>query len=535
MHPWTIVLALALTGYVVRHASRRRRSPLPPGPKGLPFFGIASKFPKDVPSWITYWRWGRQYGSPIVYFKLLGKDMLVINSLEVAMELLDSRGAIYSDRPSSTMFGDLLDRRNSVFFVKYGSDRFRQYRRLLNSQLNPRAASTYVPLQVEELRKFLRGLLRTPEKFRALIRRNAGAVILKVTYGYSVDSDDDHFVRLADDRIRISEQASAPGWMVDSIPILKYVPSWFPGARFKRLAAKWREEVKDLCQVPFAWVKNQMAAGTAIPSFTSQLLSDIESGSTPGASADERADLIMWVSSGLYAAGTDTTACYMANFFLAMTLFPDVQRRAQEELDALLGAQAPGEPTRLPEFTDRGRLPYVEAVIKEIHRWAPAGPIGKLPTMSLDPWLTCDSPVALPHATTEDDQYNGYWIPKGTSIITNRWAMLHDEDIYPDPMTFNPDRFLEKPESDSALNPDPETMIFGFGRRACPGVYMANNSIFLGVTSILATFNIFKACDSSGKEIKPEVRFARAIVAHPEEFQCSITPRSDAAIRLIES
>jgi cytochrome P450 len=84
----------------------------------------------------------------------------------------------------------------------------------------------------------------------------------------------------------------------------------------------------------------------------------------------------MWVSSGLYAAGTDTTACYMANFFLAMTIFPDVQRRAQEELDALLGAKVPGEPTRLPEFEDKGKLPYVEAMIKEIHRWAPAGPIG---------------------------------------------------------------------------------------------------------------------------------------------------------------
>jgi hypothetical protein len=163
--------------------------------------------------------------------------MIVINSLKVAMELLDTRGAIYSDRPSSTMFGDLLDRRNSVFFVSYASERFRQYRRLLQSQLNPRAASTYVPLQTEELRKFLQGLLRTPDKFRTLIRRycwlleymygvslkggsrNAGAVILKVTYGYTVDSDDDEFVRLADDRIRISEAASAPGWIVDSIPM----------------------------------------------------------------------------------------------------------------------------------------------------------------------------------------------------------------------------------------------------------------------------------------------------------------------------
>jgi cytochrome P450 len=92
-------------------------------------------------------------------------------------------------------------------------------------------------------------------------------------------------------------------------------------------------------------------------------------------------------------------------------------------------------------------------------------------------------------------------------------AMLHDEDIYPDPMTFNPDRFLSRAENEQVLNPDPEVMIFGFGRRACPGVHMANNSIFLGVTSVLATFNIAKALDASGKAIEPQLNFARAIVA----------------------
>lgn len=87
----------------------------------------------------------------------------------------------------------------------------------------------------------------------------------------------------------------------------------------------------------------------------------------------------------------------MATFFLAMMLYPQVQHRAREEIDRVVGDG------RLPNVKDRGSLPYVEAVLKEVFRWHPIAPMG------------------LPHEITEDDVYQGYLIPKGAIIIPNIW------------------------------------------------------------------------------------------------------------------
>ena len=80
-----------------------------------------------------------------------------------------------------------------------------------------------------------------------------------------------------------------------------------------------------------------------------------------------------------------------------MSLYPDVQKRAQAEIDAVIG------PNRLPTLADRSRLPYVEALVSEVLRWGPIGP------------------VCIPHRLMEDDVYNGYFIPKGTVILANVW------------------------------------------------------------------------------------------------------------------
>ena len=87
----------------------------------------------------------------------------------------------------------------------------------------------------------------------------------------------------------------------------------------------------------------------------------------------------------------------MACFFLAMTVFPDAQRKAQEEIDRVIGQN------RLPSFEDRENLPYIDATVKEVLRWHPVAPMG------------------LPHTSTEDDVCEGYFIPKGSMLFANVW------------------------------------------------------------------------------------------------------------------
>lgn len=153
---------------------------------------------------------------------------------------------------------------------------------------------------------------------------------------------------------------------------------------------------------------------------------------------------MLWVlNCGL--AGFDTTSSLFYAAILALVLNPEVQRRAQTELDAVLGS--PDSPTfRLPTFEDRPHFPYIDAITKELMRW----------------WLPL--PLGVGHTTTEDDEYRGWNIPKGSIILANSWAIMHDERVYPDPWKFNPDRFMGGKET--VGQPDPITSgSFGFGRR----------------------------------------------------------------------
>lgn len=106
-------------------------------------------------------------------------------------------------------------------------------------------------------------------------------------------------------------------------------------------------------------------------------------------------------------------------FFLAMVLFPDVQERAQVELDAVVGTD------RLPDFSNRDQLPYIAALIKEVWRWQPVTPLGERIARRSLAEDTHDVILALPHAITSDDVYNGYFIPKGSPVIGNVWYDLH--------------------------------------------------------------------------------------------------------------
>jgi len=196
------------------------------------------------------------------------------------------------------------------------------------------------------------------------------------------------------------------------------------------------------------------------------------------------------------------------SFFLAMTLYPEVQRYAHEEIDCIIGG------SRLPEISDRVDMPYCSAMCKEILRWNPAVPLG------------------LAHAAKEDDNYAGYSIPAKTTIIPNQWAMLRDPVEYPEPEVFMPERFLPVPGKHTQR--DPGKIAFGFGRRICPAKNYAENNIFMLVTQILAIFDISKAVGDGRELVEPAVKFTSdGIVRHLGRFECVIKPRSKNAAGLV--
>ncbi|CAA7261119.1 unnamed protein product [Cyclocybe aegerita] len=123
-------------------------------------------------------------------------------------------------------------------------------------------------------------------------------------------------------------------------------------------------------------------------------------------------------------------------------------------------------------------------------------------------------PIAIPHYLQVEDEYKGYRIPAGSIIIPNSWAMLHDEGAYPDPFTFNPERFMKDGQLNKDIR-DPAHACWGFGRRICPGRFMAFSSIWITIASMIAAFDIKKATDPEGNAIEPSHECVSALVSAP--------------------
>jgi cytochrome P450 len=175
----------------------------------------------------------------------------------------------------------------------------------------------------------------------------------------------------------------------------------------------------------------------------------------------------------------------MAWWTLAMLAYPETQVHAQAELDSVVGR------SRLPTFADYSQLPYTRAMVKEVLRWRTVAPLG------------------LPHRTTEDDWYEGMFIPKGTIFIPNIWHMNRDPEVYgANAADFDPARHLD-PNGGIAPGP-PDTkeeghVSYGFGRRQCVGRHMANNSLFIDIAVLLWATKIERKKDASGRLLPLDV------------------------------
>ncbi|KAJ6591168.1 cytochrome P450 [Mycena vulgaris] len=489
-----IILALfvALSAVLLRHfVLPRRRFPLPPGPPPRFLTGNLHQLPSKEP-WLTYAEWSKEYG-PIITLRIFHKTQMILNSGKAAMDLLDSRSGIYSDRPEAWMTGHLAGRKSSVFAISSLNTRFPKYRKMLHSGLSRRATQAYRPSQEQQLKVLLRGLVDKPDTFPSLIQTYVASIALKISYGYDVSTEDDYFVNLIETGGRVLSKLGQSFLYVEAFPFLRFLPAWFPLAKFKRAALKTKKVLSPVETAPFEWAKTKIESGTYAESFFSHYFVSDDGHTLEG----EEKDILKWAAASIYVGGAHTTMSAITSFFLLMSLYPDVQKRAQVEIDQVIGRD------RLLTIDDQKSLPYLTAVLKEILRWAPVAPLG------------------LKHRVTKDDTYDGYLIPKGTTIIANIWAITHDPELYPDPSAFDPTRHLGETQQ-----PDPFNFVFGYGRRVCPGATLAEESLFLAVSNILTMFNISKALDAEGKEMEPRVEWKTAVVTVAMNFQCRIVPRS---------
>ncbi|KAJ5392311.1 hypothetical protein N7509_007801 [Penicillium cosmopolitanum] len=355
-------------------------------------------------------------------------------------------------------------------------------------------------MQSLESKRMLHDLLQDPSRYELWFQRYASGLIFRLAYGKTIRTGEESHVQRIIDVNHNLERIASPGiFLVDSWPILRYLPEWL--APFKKEGRRLHEAEFGLFRALLKDVEAEVNAGTASPSFVSTWLENKES--FPMAE-----DEASYVFGTLFEAGTGTTAAAMMSFVLAVVLFPQWQQAMWDELDEVVG-------DRMPEFEDVPRLPTCRAVIKEVLRWRPVTSGG------------------VPHQLTDDDVYNGYFFPKGTTVHANQWAIHRDPDLYPDGDTFNPDRWLNPKyitfrEPLSKYPSLQNFSSFDFGRRICPGMNIAERSLYILSARIMWACRITKAKTADGVDITPpSYDYTTGFNAQPKPFLFHLEARSE--------
>ncbi|CAL1709874.1 unnamed protein product [Somion occarium] len=501
--PTGVSLTLLALLVIVAHwfqSPSKVKEPLPPGPPRLPVLGNImrlgeiAKFP-----WLKFTEWSQQYG-PIIYLNMAGQSIVVLNTAQAAFDLFDSRGSNYTDRPKLIMAAEILAGNIHVGFVPHGP-LWRKLRKAAHMGLNLHAAEAYFPIQEREAALLVKSVLEDPSDWDNHCQKSAASTILSIVYGTEpLKSREDPIVLRINHFMECMLKAALPGnYMVDIFPILNKLPPWL--AKFKREGMAAHADFTAMFSEFLQGVKsdkydssNQTFSATIIKQQKALEMSEKETA---------------WLAGAMFGAGSDTTGAALAVFTLAMVLYPDVKRKAQAEIDAVIGRD------RLPTFADRDQLPYVRAVIKETLRWKPITPLG------------------LARRAVEDDVYQGYLIPAGSIVMTNVWAMNHDTRIYENPTEFIPERYLTEDGDD--YNPQytrTGTHAYGFGRRICAGMNVANNSLFIDISRLLWAFD-FAPSKRTGPP-SPDAQVDTGVVVRPAPFECEITPRASNVSAILE-
>ncbi|RPD62615.1 cytochrome P450 [Lentinus tigrinus ALCF2SS1-7] len=474
---------------------------LPPGPRPLPFIGNLLDIP-NVRPWEAYRKLCRQHGD-IISLRALGRTLIVVDKADIAVELLEKRSSIYSSRLQSTTI-DLIGWGGwDIAMLPYGSW-WRAHRRALAQHLHHGAISKYNSYHEENAAAFLRHLLHSPDQLVDHLRFAIGTTLMKTVYGLQLN---DEYIRLFEEAFT-SLDLLLNGSILDFAPFLAHVPTWLPGTGLLRRLAYYRPIVAAMRDVPWKDAKAAIDAGGAPASLASASMEKISR--LEGNEAALQDDICRNALSLAYGGGIDTTHATLCAFFVAMSLSPEVQTKARAELDNVVG------PSRLPTLSDSDNLPYIDAIVKETLRWHNA------------------APLLIPHYSTADDNFEGFFIPANSVVMVNAWSIMHDPETYPEPEKFIPERYLK----DGKINPavrDPASVIFGYGRRICPGRHFADASLFTYIASILHTLDISPPVDDDGLPIHIVPQTTTALTSRIEDCRCTIKPRSFSAEALILS
>ncbi|XP_046395474.1 methyl farnesoate epoxidase-like [Ischnura elegans] len=445
----------------------RKPKKFPPGPRRWPIFGyvpiIFAQRAKDITSYLH-----KKYGR-VVGLHVLNIPVVFISGLDEVREALLRDD--FSGRPeyiNISIFGG-----KSSGIILTSGDIWKLQRRFVLQHLRQLGLgkNTLEGIVQEEIRAMMIGIEEMsggcengylyPVDFKALLGAVSINVLWHIVMGKRFDYRDPKFIQLMEAAKSIFNQNSQQIFFYNLFPFLaKLLPSSFGFQEFESSVHCLHDAIEGEMDS-----HKEVIDYDHPQDFMDIYLCEIEKQKD---SLDRIFNVtqLKEVCAELFMAGTDTTTNNLSFAILNMILYPRAQRKAQQEIDEVIGRD------RLPSLSDRDRLPYVEAIIQEVLR------------------LSSVAPTAFPHSVVTSEKhvtFRGYHIPKGSVLIIDFYGVHHDPEIWKCPDMFIPERFLRKNGGDilnEAIYP------FSGGKRGCPGETFARNNIFLILTSILQRYSL---------------------------------------------
>lgn len=364
----------------------------------------------------------------------------------------------------------------TLTFLQWGPQ-FKLHRRLFQTTFSQTAVKAFRPIQLAEARKCVRSLVASPSDWKDLTLLLTTSVIFRIAFGQAVSTTASPYCALSAAANEATSNGGIAGSsLVDVFPPARWLPGWMVPSPSLRHARRSRPAIRAIREVPWQANLRDIERGVASPSFMKTHLERhrADAADAGGRRSDMTEADVKGATSAVFIAGGNSTWSTVQSVLLLLTKYPALQRRVREEIDGVVVGEG-----RLPDFEDRARLPYLEKFVNEVQRVLPMNPLN------------------IPHMSIEDDVYRGMFIPRGSVVFSNTTAMNNDAATYARPEAFDPDRY-DRGEPYPVGN-------FGFGRRKCPGNFLAMATVYIFLATLLATFELEKALGPDGEEIEPEI------------------------------
>ena len=455
----TVFIFIAV--FLLLYLSTRKPKGIPAGPFfTLPVVG-------DLPLLLrgdirkTFSQLQQKHGNVFSFY--LGKDLVVvISGYDLIHKAAVRNGSMFSDRPRD-LLNNITTKGKGVIMAKgkfWKEQRKFTHTSLQNFGFGKSSFEDQILREVECFVNVLKMQDGKPYDFKDCIHASVFDVLCSILTGKRFEYNDklyQHMLHLMEENMKMAMQVSVA---LSCLPVLRYIPG--DPLRAKKIIANVYEIMAFFREF---YEEHDKTINLDKPrDFMDVYINEIRKEDAISDNPDFTVEQLLVLFIDLFAAGSETTATTIRWAILYLLHFPNIKLRLQAEIDNVLPDGG------MPTLADKSRLPYVEAFILEVLRFADI------------------APLSVPHAVVDDRdiEFEGYRIPKGTTVMFNLDSVLMDPAIFNNPKEFNPDRFLD---DKGEVIRQKELIPFGIGRRVCLGESVARMELFLYLTTLLKKFD----------------------------------------------